>query len=75
MSLVLVAQERTVSGTVLSQKDDDPIANATVTNRNTKKNTTTTSAGRFTIKASKGDVIEITSVGQLLQLAMPLNFL
>jgi TonB-linked SusC/RagA family outer membrane protein len=67
MSLVLVAQERTVSGTVLSQKDDDPIANATVTNRNTKKNTTTTSAGRFTIKASKGDVIEITSVGHLKQ--------
>jgi len=60
-----MAQEKTVSGTVLSEKDGEPIANATVTNRNTKKNTTTTSAGRFTIKASKGDVLEITSVGHL----------
>ena len=65
ISLLSAAQEKTVSGTVLSQKDDEPIANATVTNRNTKKNTTTTSSGRFTIKASKGDVLEITSVGHL----------
>lgn len=63
LSLVSVAQEKTVSGTVLSQKDDEPIANATITNRTTKKSTTTTSAGRFTIKASKGDVLEITSIG------------
>src|SRR5688572_25647920 len=62
-TLFSLAQEKTVSGTVLSEKDGEPIANATVTNRNTKKNTTTTSAGRFTIKASKGDVLEITSVG------------
>jgi len=66
MSLVSVAQqEKSVSGTVLSQKDNEPIANATVINRNTKKSTTTTSTGRFTIKASKGDVLEITSVGHL----------
>lgn len=65
ISLFSMAQEKPVSGTVLSQKDDEPIANATVTNRNTKKNTTTTSSGRFTIKASKGDVLEITSVGHL----------
>jgi len=32
-----MAQEKTVSGTVLSEKDGEPIANATVTNRNTKK--------------------------------------
>jgi TonB-linked SusC/RagA family outer membrane protein len=67
ISLASVAQERTVSGTVLSQKDDEPIANATVTNRNTKKSTTSTSTGRFTIKASKGDVLEITSVGYVKQ--------
>lgn len=64
MSLGAVAQqEKTVSGSVLSQKDDEPVANATVTNRNTKKSTTTTTSGRFTIKASKGDVLEITSIG------------
>jgi TonB-linked SusC/RagA family outer membrane protein len=65
LSLYSLAQEKTVSGTVLSAKDDEPIANATVTNRNTKKSTTTTSTGRFTIKGSKGDVLEISSVGHL----------
>jgi len=65
LCLSAMAQEKTVSGTVLSQKDDEPIANATVTNRNTKKSTTSTSTGRFTIKASKGDVLEISSVGYL----------
>jgi hypothetical protein len=65
LSASSLAQEKTVSGTVLSAKDDEPVANATVTNRNTKKNTTTTSTGRFTIKASRGDVLEITSVGHL----------
>ena len=65
ISVSSMAQEKTVSGTVLSQKDNEPIANATVTNRNTKKSTTTTSTGRFTLKASKGDVLEISSVGHL----------
>jgi TonB-linked SusC/RagA family outer membrane protein len=65
ISLTSLAQERTVSGTVLSEKDDEPVANATVTNRNTKKSTTTTSTGRFSIKASRGDVLEVTSVGYL----------
>jgi TonB-linked SusC/RagA family outer membrane protein len=58
-----LAQEKTVSGTILSEKDAEPVANATIVNRNTKKNTTSTSTGRFTIKASKGDVLEISSVG------------
>lgn len=61
----LMAQERTVSGTVVSDKDGEPVANATVTNRNTRKATTTTMNGRFSLKASKGDVLEITSVGFL----------
>src|SRR5688572_19728503 len=59
------AQEKTVTGTVLSEKDDEPVPNATILNRNTKKNSTTTATGRFSIKATKGDVLEITSVGHL----------
>ncbi len=59
------AQEKTITGSVLSEKDNEPVLNATILNRNTKKNTTTSSTGRFTIKASKGDVLEITSIGQL----------
>jgi len=59
------AQEKNISGTVVSEKDNEPVPNATILNRNTKKNSTTTSVGRFSIKASKGDVLEITSVGHL----------
>jgi len=59
------AQERIVSGTVTSTKDNEPIANASVTNLKTKKSTISTTAGRFTIKASKGDALEITAVGHL----------
>ena len=59
------AQEKNITGTVVSEKDNEPVPNATILNRNTKKNSTTTSVGRFSIKASKGDVLEITSVGHL----------
>lgn len=57
------AQEHTVSGTIISEKDDEPIANASITNRNTKKSTTSTPSGRFTIKASNGDLLDITAIG------------
>ena len=58
-----LAQERSITGTVLSAADNTPVLNATVTNTKTKKNTTTSSEGRFIIRASKGDVILITSIG------------
>ena len=62
LSFSSFAQEKTVSGTVLSARDNSPVANATVTNQNTKQSTTTNSAGRFTIRASKGDVLQVTHV-------------
>jgi TonB-linked SusC/RagA family outer membrane protein len=65
LSLSTLAQEKTISGTVLSAINKSPVANATVTNQNTKQNTTTNNAGRFSIKASKGDVLEITHVSHI----------
>lgn len=58
-----IAQEKVITGTVVSLTTGDPVINASVLNRNTKKSTTTTATGRFIIRASKGDVLEISSIG------------
>jgi ferric enterobactin receptor len=58
-----LAQERPVSGTVISDDDNTPLLGVTVTNRNTNKKTQTNNAGYFTIAASKGDVLVLTYVG------------
>lgn len=63
--LNLSAQEKMVTGTVSSDNTSEAVANATIQNRTNKKNTTSNSGGHFSIKASKGDVLEISSVGYL----------
>lgn len=57
------AQDKTVSGTVLSDDDGTPLIGVTVTNAANKKRTQTNEAGYFTIAASKGDLITFTYVG------------
>src|SRR5215218_9174650 len=59
---IALAQERTISGTVISDDDNTPLMGVTVTNRNTNKKTQTNNAGYFTIAASKGDVLMLTYV-------------
>jgi TonB-linked SusC/RagA family outer membrane protein len=64
-SLLLIpvfAQTNVVSGTVL-EDDGTPLVGATVTNKSNNKRTQTNLDGKFTLAASKGDVITITSVG------------
>lgn len=63
MFFITSAQEKTVTGLVTSETTGDPVPNATITNKKTNKNSTTNSEGRFTIRASQGDQLEITSVG------------
>ncbi len=63
--LISTAQEKTVTGTVTSNKDGEPVANATIQNRTTKKSTTSNELGRFSLKASKGDMLDVSSVGYL----------
>lgn len=62
LSLTSIAQEKTVSGTVLAN-NGDPLAGAAVTNTTTNKGTQTNQAGHFSIVAEKGHRLIITHVG------------
>lgn len=59
----LTAQERVISGSISSEKTGEPVLSATITNTRTKKSVQSSSNGSFSIRAQKGDVIQISSVG------------
>jgi hypothetical protein len=63
ISVHVFAQEKSVSGTVVSEEGGEPLEGVTVTNEKTKKSTTTNTAGYFTLRATKGDVLAFTYVG------------
>ncbi len=56
------AQEKNITGTVTSD-DGNPLPGVTVTNKTTKKKTTTNEAGVFSIKANNGNTISFSYVG------------
>lgn len=56
------AQERTITGKVISD-DNIPLVGVTVTNDNTKKKVTTNQTGAFQIAAQKGQKLTFTYVG------------
>lgn len=62
-SMQTFAQEKTISGTVLSDDDNTPLVSVTVTNRATGKKTATNAAGYYSIAAKKGDKITFSYVG------------
>ena len=55
-------QQRTISGIVLSA-ENTPLDGASVVVKGTTKGTYTNQNGRFTISASPGDVLEVSTVG------------
>src|SRR5688572_25752300 len=57
------AQTAKVSGTIINQRTSTPIVGATVAVKNTSRATVTDDAGKFTIDASTGETLVITSVG------------
>lgn len=59
----LFAQERTISGTILSEDNKTPLSGVTVRVKGTKRITQTNEKGFFTLKASSGETIQITHVG------------
>ncbi|WP_207514473.1 SusC/RagA family TonB-linked outer membrane protein [Longitalea luteola] len=61
------AQTGTVSGTVIDQRTSDPVAGATITVKNTSRTAVADAAGKFTIDASAGEVLVITSIGFITQ--------
>lgn len=62
-SSALLAQERTISGTVLSEDNKTPLQGVTVKVKGTKRVTQTDAKGNFTIQVGPGETIQFTSVG------------
>jgi TonB-linked SusC/RagA family outer membrane protein len=56
------AQQRTISGTVLSE-DNTPVVGATVLLKGTTTGTQTDPKGKFTISASANDVLVVSAIG------------
>lgn len=61
--LCATAQENTISGTVLSDDDGEPLPGVTVTNAATSKRTQTNQAGYYSLAAEKGQKLIFTYVG------------
>src|SRR5687768_8642484 len=57
------AQTTKISGTVINQRTSAPASGATITVKNTNRSTTVGDDGKFSIEASKGDVLLVTMVG------------
>jgi len=57
------AQKTKINGTVLIEGSLSPASGATITVKNKKQATTANDAGKFSIEASKGDVLIITMIG------------
>ncbi|OQP53520.1 SusC/RagA family TonB-linked outer membrane protein [Niastella populi] len=57
------AQTEKISGTVLHQRTAEPVPGATVTVKKTNRVAVTDAAGKFSINASAGEVLVITSIG------------
>lgn len=62
LSSALMAQLKTVSGTVSDAKNE-PVASATVVVKGTKRATQTNASGFFSLQAQKGETLVISSVG------------
>ncbi len=63
LSVSSQAQDKTVSGTVLSDDDATPLIGVSILNKNTNKRTQTNEAGYFSINANNGDLLVFTYVG------------
>jgi len=63
LSLAGYAQEKTVTGTILSGADNSKLPGVTVRVKGTNKSTQTNADGVYTIRASKGEVLIFTHVG------------
>ncbi len=63
-SLLALAQDQTITGTVKDPKDNSPLAGATIVNQRTKKTVLTNDEGKYTIVARPGDMLLISHVGR-----------
>ena len=63
LSTNMIAQEKSISGTVTSKSDGAPIPGVSVVVQNTTRGTETDFDGKYSIKASVGDVLTFSFVG------------
>lgn len=59
------AQTARISGTIINERSSAPAAGATITVKATTRSTKADESGKFTIDASKGEVLVITMIGYL----------
>nr|WP_294795819.1 TonB-dependent receptor [uncultured Mucilaginibacter sp.] len=57
------AQTAKISGTILDERASEPVPGATITLKGTNRSISSDIAGKFTVDASKGDVLIVTMVG------------
>lgn len=58
---------RVITGTVISESDNEPIIGATIMVKGTQRGIATDIDGKFAIDVNEGDVLSITNVGMLQQ--------
>ncbi|RNI33625.1 SusC/RagA family TonB-linked outer membrane protein [Hanamia caeni] len=71
-SMGVFAQERTITGTVVSQ-DETPIDGASVIIKGTTSGTTTDHEGKFSIMANPGSTLSVSAVGYVTREVKPGN--
>lgn len=59
----LLAQEKTITGTVLSDENKSPLQGVTIRVKGTKRFTQTDVNGKFTIKINPGETLQLSYVG------------
>src|SRR5678816_3028624 len=60
---VLMAQDRTVTGTVLSEDSKTPLSGVTVRVKGTKRIVQTDANGKFSIRMNSGETLQLSYVG------------
>ncbi len=59
----LHAQEKTISGTVISDESKSPLQGVTIKVKGTKRVTQTDASGKFSIKVTQGEILQFSYVG------------
>lgn len=70
-SMQLLAQSRTVSGTVLDQSNNQALPGVVVTNSSTKRSVSTDASGKFSIEVAGGEQLLLRMIGYAEQTISP----
>ena len=65
--LAVAGYARVITGTVISESDNEPVIGATVMVKGTQRGVATDFDGKFTLDVKDSDVLTITNVGMLQQ--------